>query len=213
MKQSQINRSAMYSATNSYLDTHSAVWNAIPVVNTYKSKLVEIMSNIKSKALDQEAAQVFVGASLVELKHQISIKMDILDDALEAYADDIDDPELLSMAANSKTSYFKLPNEDFETKTKNMLDLLSGRVAEMGDYGTSKEQLNEVKLSFGNYQERRGKPRSYQVASKVATLELEDLFKEGTKVLDKLDKVLKRFKRSNTAFYNGYLTARTIIDN
>ena len=148
-----------------------------------------------------------------ELKIRIAEKMDILDDILEAYADDTENAELLARASNSKRDYIRLPHEDFETKTKNMIDLLEANVAEMGDYGFTQEQIDDAKLSFGTYQDRRGKPRSYQIASRIATTSIDDLMKEATVVLEKLDRVMKRFKRSNTTFYSGYVAARTIVDD
>jgi hypothetical protein len=36
---------------------------------------------------------------------------------------------------------------------------------------------------------------------------------EGDKALEKLDRVMKRFKRSNSTFFNGYQAARTIVDD
>lgn len=212
MTQEQINRTEMYEATNGYMDRNAAVWSTIPIVNTYKTKLVGIISGIKTSAGDQEAAQVFIGNSTREMKQQLSIKLDILDDTLEAYAADTENAELLSKASNSKSDYFRLSNEDFEIKGRNTLDLLTENVGSMTEYGTSAEQIDETKVNFNNFLERRGKPRAYQIESRIATQNLEELFKEGNKILDRMDKVLKRFKRTNPAFYNGYSAARTIID-
>ena len=74
------------------------------------------------------------------------------------------------------------------------------------------EQVEDVKLQFNEFQSQRGKPRAYKIASRVATQNLEDLFEEADGYLKKLDKVMKRFKRSNATFFNGYLAARVTID-
>ncbi|MEQ8470980.1 MAG: hypothetical protein RIC35_07340 [Marinoscillum sp.] len=137
--------------------------------------------------------------------------MDILDDTLEAYAEDTENTELLAQASNTVTDYFSLTNEEFEIKTKNMIDLLDARVAEMVDYGMTAPQIEEVKTSFGLFQDKRGTPRSYRIASRIATSDLVTLFAEANTTVGRLDKVLKRFKRSNTSFYQGYLAARTIV--
>ncbi len=211
MNRDQINRLEMFQATNTYLDAQVEVWTAIPIVSTYKTALVTLIQEIESTSLEQDAAQVFIGSSLRALKRQIALKMDILDDTLEAYAEDTENAELLAQASNTVTDYFSLTNEDFEIKTKNMIDLLDASVAEMADYGMTAPQLEEVKTSFGLFQDKRGTPRSYRIASKVATSDLVTLFAEANITVNRLDKVLKRFKRSNASFYQGYLAARTIV--
>ena len=212
MNQKQINRLEMLQATNDHLVNNPEVWNAIPIIGNYKKQLVQLIDQIKSQALKQDAAQVFVGKSQRDLKKQIADKMDITDDILEAYATDTGDPELLSKTANSYSDYFKLANEDFEIKVKNVIDIADQHLEVTADYGANAAQLDDVKADLNLFLERRGKPRAYQIASRTATLNLEDLFKEVTVILKKLDNVMTRFKRSNVAFYNGYTAARVIVD-
>ncbi|SMD32753.1 hypothetical protein SAMN04488029_1104 [Reichenbachiella faecimaris] len=213
MTREQINRLEMAQATNAYLDANAAVWSAIPIISNYKTTLIQAIQGIQEASLKQESSQVFISASLRELKQQIAQKMDILDDILEAYAADTENAELLSKSSNSASDYFRLANEDFEIKTKNVIDLLDGHVAEMADYGMSADQIEEVKTSFAIFQDKRGVPRSYQIQSRMATEDLAALFDEVNKTLARLDNVLKRFKRSNPAFYVGYDAARHIVKN
>lgn len=213
MNQKQINRLEMMRSTNTYLDATSGAWSAIPIASAYKTGLALVIDQIRTSASDQESAKVFIGTSLMTTKRLIAEKMDILDDVLEAYAEDTENSELLVKASNSKSDYLRLPNEDFETMTSNVIDLLEDHVDDMADYGLTQDQVDDVKLDFGAYQDMRGKPRSYQIASRSATQNIESLMDDGTKTLEKLDRVMKRFKRSNASFYSGYLSARTIVDN
>ena len=95
MTREQINRLEMYQATNTFLDANAAIWSPIPVINTYKTRLVETLNAMEDAADQQESAKVFIGGSLSELKRTISQKMDILDDTLEAYAEDTDNALLV----------------------------------------------------------------------------------------------------------------------
>ena len=213
MNQRQINKVEMMETTNNYLDANTAIWSAIPIITSYKNRLSQVIDELKTAAQDQDAAQVFIGSNLQTLKITIAEKMDILDDILEAYADDNGNTELLAQAENSKTDYIRLTNEAFETKVKNVISLLESNVAEMADYGLTQDQIDDAKLSFSTYQDKRGMPRSYKVASRQATQSIEGLMDEGDKALEKLDRVMKRFKRSNSTFFNGYQAARTIVDD
>ncbi len=213
MKQKDINKLEMFVATNDYLDTHTEVWNTIPVIGGYKNQLSEYITSIKASALDQDKAKIYLGSNLRNLKKQISQKMDLLDDTLEAYAEDTENEELRLQAANSHTDYFRVPNEEFELKVKNVIALMEEHVEAMTDYGVNQEQIDDAKLSFDNYLEQRGKPRSFQIASRIATQSLSDLFAQCTNVIVKLDRMMKRYSKSNASFYNGYTAARLVIDN
>lgn len=211
MNKRQIKKLEMMRSTNAYMDSTSATWNSIPVASNYKTGLAQIIDQIRSSAEDQEAAQVFIGSSLHEIKQRIAEKLDILDDVLEAFAEDTENAELLVQSSNSKSDYLRLANEEFETKASHIIDLLESHVENMADYGLTQDQIEDVKLDFGTYQDKRGKPRSYKIASRSATQNIESLMDEGAQYLDKLDRVMKRFKRSNASFYTGYLSARTIV--
>ena len=213
MNQNQINRLEMLEATNVYLDEKAAVYSAIPVIVNYKNDLVNLIPAIRAAAKEQDEAQVFIGQSRSQLKRLISEKMDILDDTAEAYAADTENAELLSMVSNTMTSYYQLPNEAFETKVKSVIEVMETHVKAMKDYGMTQGMIDDVKLQFDLFGELRGKPRAYRVASRVATQDLEGLFKDAITITQKLDNVMKRFKRSNVSFYNGYLAARTVVDN
>ena len=203
----------MLEATNVYLDEKAAVYSAIPVIVNYKNDLVNLIPAIRAAAKEQDEAQVFIGQSRSQLKRLISEKMDILDDTAEAYAADTENAELLSMVSNTMTSYYQLPNEAFETKVKSVIEVMETHVKAMKDYGMTQGMIDDVKLQFDLFGELRGKPRAYRVASRVATQDLEGLFKDAITITQKLDNVMKRFKRSNVSFYNGYLAARTVVDN
>ncbi len=212
MTQQQINRLEMFQATLDHMNTSPEIWNAIPVIGNYKNLLTQLIQDIKVAAGDQEASRIFLSTSQRQLKKQISDKMDILDDILESYALDTDNAELIGQAANSYSDYFKLSNENFEIKVSHVISLMETYLEQMADYGATTAQIEDVQLDMNLFMERRGKPRSYKIASKVATKSLGDLFKEATPLLKKLDNVIKRFKRSNISFYNGYTSARQIID-
>lgn len=203
----------MFQATNDYLDSQSTVWNTIPIIGTYKNQLATTIDGIKESAKDQADAQVFVGKSVKAFKRTISEKMDMLDDLLEAYALDTDNAELAAKAANTQTDYYSLSYEDFEVKVKQVIGLLETYAGEMSDYGMTTQQIDDVKIDLDQFLAVRGKPRAYQIASSTATKSLEELFDSGREATEKLDRVLKRFKRANASFYNGYIAARKIVDD
>ncbi|GGX07458.1 hypothetical protein [Aquimarina muelleri] len=212
MKQTQINRLEMAQATDNHLNLHTAIWNTIPVFGETKNRLAQLISEIKETAKDQNEAQVFIGSSQREIKKTIADKMDIIDDAIQSYAEDTENAELLSRSSNTASDYFKLPNEDFETKVLAMIQLSEDTLPAMQEYGATQEEIEDVKILANNFLEKRQKPRAFQIASKVATLSLDDQFKEITQILKRLDRLMKRFKSSHPTFYIGYNSSRLVVD-
>ncbi len=212
MNPRQVKILEMMRTTNAYLDANTSVWTAIPIASTYKIALATLLDQIRTSIDNNEASQMFVSPSVLEIKHQVAERMDILDDALEAYAEDTGDTELCIKARNSKDDYLSLPHEDFEIKTCQIIDLLEKHVKKMGDYGLTQDQIDDAKLLFGTYQDERGKPRFYEIKSRSNARNLRDFLAKGAEAVEKLDTVMKRFRRSNTFFYMGYLSARTMSD-
>ncbi|WP_462253382.1 hypothetical protein [Ekhidna sp.] len=202
----------MMRKTNEYLDANTSVWTAIPISSSYKADLASLLDLIRTSADSKEVSQMFVSPSVTKLKNQVAERMDILDDVLEAYAEDTGNKALLEAASNSKADYLRLPGEEFENMTRNIIDLLEENVDNMSDYGMTKDQIEDAKLLFCAYQDEKGRPRFYEIAARSDAKDLNDFLFKGKNVMTRLDNVMKRFRKSNTDFYLGYLSARTIQD-
>ncbi|WP_062061264.1 hypothetical protein [Aquimarina longa] len=113
--------------------------------------------------------------------------MDIIDDAIESFAEDTENAELLSKSSNTPSDYFRLPNEDFEIKVLNIIKLSEETLPQMDGYGMTQEEIEDVKILTNTFLEKRQKPRAFWVASKVATLSLDEQFREATQILKRLD--------------------------
>ncbi len=56
--------------------------------------------------------------------------------------------------------------------------------------------------------------RQYSIKRGVATQNIEELVKQGLDLLyNQLDNLMKIFKRRDPQFYQGYILARTIVDD
>lgn len=200
----------MLEQTNAYLDDHIAVWISVPVINQYKNKIHQLTLAIE-KSLEHEP-RVHTGQNILHLKKQISDKMDILDDTLEAYADDIGNEELRKKADNHYSDYFRLTYDNFLEKVVAVIDLMEENIEDMYNHGIVQDQIDDVKLNLDEFQVSMDKEPTYNMAKQLSKLSVEEYMEEANDYAEKLDKVMKRFKRSNVTFYNGYLAARTVIE-
>ena len=213
MKSTQASKLEMFKAVQTYLDNQTAVWSTIPILTGLKNEFDNLLDDIDSTASDQESARVYMGKNKTTQKRVVAEKTDILNDALEAYAAIEGNAELEQKAAKTFSDLYKLRNLDFDTVVKETIRLLEQHLTDLAGYGVTAEQITDLKNSFDQFLSLQGKPRQFRIAEKQATTGLEDLFINTTELLNnKIDKLMTRFKRSNTNFYNGYLAARVIVD-
>lgn len=213
MNKDQNNRLDMYEAVHTYLDANTDKWNGVPVLITFKNELSDLLSNIREHQDNQEAAKVFLGANKTNQKRFVSEKADILNDALEAYAAIEGNAELEQKAAKSFSDLNRLRNQDFVTIITETITLLEQHLEALADYGVTADQITDLKNTFDQFLMLQGQPRQYRIAGKQATLNLAELFENTSALLaNKMDKVMKRFKRTDTNFFNGYEAARVIVN-
>jgi hypothetical protein len=215
MKQYQIDRKEMHNAVINYLDTNVAVWSVVPKAGEFKNEFSLVNAQIEQAQAEQLAAQVYVGKSKDELKSVIAHKADILNDSIEVFAAVAGDVELESKMAGSYSDLNRLRNVDFPPKIMEIIDAAEANATPLQtDYNVTTEQIDDLKADIDAFLEMSGLPRAYQIASVQATKSLEQLFTEANDILvNKLDKVMKIFKRRDPNFYNGYLAAREVVNN
>jgi len=188
----------------SYLDTHKEIWMAVPIVNTYRNHLAEAINSVKEELSDTSEKLDFGSGTLQQLRITIAEKMDVLDDILEAYAEDIADKKLLDEAKNSKSDYLRLTNDGFERKVNEVFHLLKSHQQALADYGMTKEHMDDVEKDFTDYQDKRANPVSATKSIDQNSTQIRLLLEEGDQAFDRLSKVMVSFRSSNQAFYRGF---------
>ncbi len=214
MNQKQMNRAEMLATTRAYLDANTSVWSSIPVINTIKTQLDDVLQSISEHQEAKEASQVFLGSNKTALKKAVAEKADILNDVLATYAAIEGNATLEQKADRSYSELYRLPNQEFVVVIKETIKLLEEHIEAMADYGMSPDQVTDLKNAYDNYLAISGQPRLYKVATSQAVRALEDLFTQANELLTaRMDRVMKRYKSADPNFYRGYLAARVIVDN
>lgn len=214
MDKDQINHKEMIDTTLSYLDMETAKWTAIPKIGQHKNSLANINLQIEQTHRDQLDSRVYVGKSKRQLKNVVAIKGDILNDLLEAHALEEGNAPLASKMRDSYSDLFRMRDTDFIPKLKDIIqETESNKEVLTTDFGVTDEQIEDIQLSMDQFLEINGLPAIYRVTSARATKDLKTLLREADKALELLDKVMTVFKRSDASFYNGYKSARVIIND
>lgn len=214
MNQRQMNNKHMMEATLSYLDQNSAVWQSIAKIGEVKNRLGVVNLAIDEAAELQDQSAVSIGKSKLALKYIMCEKADIVNDVVEVYAIMEGNNTLADKMADTASDLFKMKNDDMVRRVKMIIakaekfkDIL------VAEYGLTEEQITDLKADLNKFLQLNGLPREYQVKSSMATQSMADLFDEAKDLLaNKLDNLMKVFKRRDPNFYHGYLKARMIVD-
>lgn len=190
--------------TLSYLDSNQNLWDSVPIVKTYRDHLADSVNDLKEELSEQPEKLNFGSGTLHQLRITIAEKMDILDDILEAYAEDVADKNLLEVAKNSKTDYLRLTNDGFERKVVNVLKLLGDFQDPLRNFGLSEDQISDVNEDFEAFKTKRNHPQPVQENQEVSP-QIQLLLEEATHTCDRLTKVMVRFRTSNSSFYQGFM--------
>jgi hypothetical protein len=214
MKKTQTNRKNMVETTLSFLDENAATWQSIAKIGEVKNQLSQLNLEIDNAAEEQQQSEVFVGKIKTTLKRTICEKADILNDIVEVYAFMSANEMLAQTMVDSASDLFKMRNGDMLRRVKQIIDAAVVNTEQLvAEYGMTAEQVTDLQADYDRFLELNGQPREYQVKTSVATLTLTELFNQVNDLLtNKLDNLMKVFKRRDPTFYSGYLKARIIVD-
>jgi hypothetical protein len=204
----------MIEVTLGYLDTHVEKWQSIAKIGEVRNELELKKEAIDDAAKAQLEAAVAPGKMKLELKRTMSKKADILNDIVEVYGVMNFDDQLVQKMSDSYSTLYAMKYEDFFLKVKQIIEQAEANKQTLIDeYGMTEEQIISLQNDYDNMMELSGQPREYRIKSKVATQNLDELFSDAAQILDqKLDNLMKLFKRRDPNFYSGYEKARMVVD-
>ena len=213
METRTMNRYQMVLSARNYLDTSNATWSAIPIMNTLKAKLDDLILGIgeELKATGQSSKGITIGKN--DLKEQISIKTAVLSGSLSAYAAISENPNLLINGSFLKSDIKNMRDVELPERVTNLTDLLTSHRKALVEYGVTKAQVTDLETSVDDFRELVGQPRLKRSQANLAKKAAEELVESAMEVLnDKMDKVMLQFQFTNPSFYEGYKRARVIVD-
>lgn len=212
MKNNLVNYFNMFLNTQDYLDEKSATWSTIPRIVSYKNDFDALLLRIMEM---QKKAQgnVAVTERKNQLKRVIAIKTAIVAGALQAYAYETGNMDLVHKTKIAPSSIEKMKEVEVDALVHAILTQVQIYLAELADYGVTDALVTEISTTLDDFNALIGKPRALLNTKYVALSTLDQLFDEANGLLNnKMDKLMLMFKDSGTDFYEGYERSRVIVD-
>ena len=213
MNKTKTNQYRMFLATQETLDANSPLWNTIPMLLTNKNNLDELIQRIaevNEKTVSNSKA--ITADKDVTLTNLIG-KVVTLSGIVQAFASFTGNIKLAGQVKLTKTDIDRARETDVEALIAPVIKAARKHLADLADYGLTEDMIVETETSLDDFKVLIGQPRTVRNQAFAAITLMDELFDVANDVVkNKLDKLMIRYKFTNTEFYSEYERARTIVD-
>ena len=188
----------------SCLETNKHLLNGDTVtLENHKAHLKALISEIKKEEEHHFMSKTVRQITNCRLKFEISKDISSMDRMLEAFAQDINDEDLLEDANSNHLDYMMLESDAFENKACSRIALLQKYASQLKTYGLQVEQLAVLreKITLHNNEEQ-------SLKNELSSQFYSTKEKETYVLIKKIDPIVAKFKTTHTAFHNSYFCIR-----
>lgn len=213
MTQNQDNITTMFEATLAFLDKNSSVWNGTAAFADAVTRATEGTAQVRTKTGKQQSPTTGVTDEKAQTRDDLEEKLLLVADAIAAFAAKSGDPDLAAKVDVTKSSLDRLPDSDLVQTAQRVLAAAAANLAALGPYGIKDAQKEALEEAASLFSGKKESPRQAMVGRKVETLSLPEAIRSVRSIFrNELDKLMTQFKKPNPDFYNGYFTARIIVN-
>nr|WP_319266415.1 hypothetical protein [uncultured Draconibacterium sp.] len=213
MNKTQTNQFRMFLNTQEALDSNSTLWSSIPVMLSTKNsfdELIQRIGDVNEKTVSNSKA---VTADKAVTLNNLIAKAVTLSGILQAYAAVTGNVKLAGKVALTKTDIERVRETDVEALITPVIEEARKEPANLADYGLTEDMIVETETTLDDFKALIGQPRTVRNQAFAAMTLMEELFDAANDLIkNQLDKLMIRFKFSDTEFYSEYERARTIVD-
>lgn len=213
MNKTQTKQYRMFLATQETLDANSPLWNTIPILLTSKNNLDELIQRVAEVNEKTVSNSKAVTADKSATLNNLTGKTMTISGILQAFAAVTGNIILAGKVKLVKSDIERARETDVEALIAPIISEAHKHIADLADYGLTEDMIVELETSLDDFKVLIGQPRTVRNQAFAAMTLLDELFDAANDVVkNKLDKLMIRFKFTNTEFYSEYERARTIVD-
>jgi hypothetical protein len=213
MNKQQINQYDMYLRIQTVMNAYTSVWQGNSRIKANFSALESAIQAIDENQRKKGTGHSNLYQSKAQLKGQlIEISLRVIK-AVQSYATDEKNTELHAAVNYSKTDFLQARESQLPNICRVVHSKTSIYLAQLLDYGITDTLLTELQGLTDQFKDIVPQTQVTISQGKVTTESMVGLFKQTNHLLrDQLDGKIEQFKTSQTAFYNAYFNARTVLD-
>lgn len=203
----------MYLSVRDYNAAGGAVINSIPNMAGYQTILVGNIVQIQTIRQQQELDKTGIAVNKGELRVDLINKAVDVAKKVEAYAVFVNNYQLKNEVHYVPSDLKSSADTILRDKCQVINDKATANLSNLSTYGVSAAILSAFQTAITAFNASIPKPRLGQVDKKDATAQLKVLFENTDKILSKMDAMIEVIRTSNLNFYNGFKSARIIIES
>lgn len=214
MDDKSTNRTDMIRLTVKFCDDNTSATAGItafaPVLATTKTKL-SLIDSLNEISIGTTKGVTLDAVKLRKTMTELALKCA---NAVIAYASSINDNTLKAKVNYTESDFKKMKKEDVDDVCQTIHDVTNTHLEKAKNYGVSEADVTDLQTAIALYRTAVQNPRQAIISKKEANKKIKEIIREIIDNLFKnqMDKMASTLKTSNADFYNGYFSAREIID-
>lgn len=202
----------MWRAVLIVLDQYATVWNSTGAFVTAYNELKALILILEKDAGTQLTADEGVVTDRDMAENMAVNHVLDLAGAIKAYAIDKDDAVLYAHVAVPRSSIERLPDNEQYAKMAAMMEAIRPLGGSTAAYGVTPALVTAADAALEHYKKVMVAPRAATADISAATTNIPVILRQGRKVLDKMDGLIRRFRATSPKFVSAYGSARIIVD-
>jgi len=214
MKRGIKNKIAMYQTVQAILQQNQSSWGSTPAFATLVGEFSGKLQELEDLSFQHGSVRLGVTAAKNALRKQTTEQARVFFGALKAHALFVKDVELAERANITQSALNNLGNLAFKHKLDEIIQLVTVRLNELGEYGIDQTKLDEFQGLRDACEAAFLLPRQAMVDRKTLTESIRQRVKSIDLLLKRgIDGLMMAYKTAAPDFYFHYKASRSIVDS
>lgn len=212
MTNSQEIRLMMCITVDEYCNQYPSITKKLPLFDENRTVLSGTIREITTMSTQQKVDRTG-GAS--DKKHLAATLITLVADSARkqtAFAKLSNNLPLLAEVNIPESSFRNFSDTDLRDYSQIIYDRGQSNIDSLAGYGITAESQAALLSAIEAYGAALAKPRLGTTVTRQATQRLEQLFKQANAALEKMDAAVEIVRLTESDFYNGYRTARKLVN-
>ncbi len=214
MNATQENQVGMFYSVQATAVKHSEAWQGLPAFSQSYDQFSDLVSIIAQTARDQLTGITGATVDKHRARRALTEVAFPIGTAFQSWALAQGNDQLATQAYHPRTDYLYQRDTAAETYASKLLEVATPHIADLGDYGISQADLDELEEAITGYHDLLVAPRTAITDRKAATLLMAQAFAEARAILRfRLDKLVPLIAQDYSEFAVDWWNARQIVDS
>ena len=212
MTSQQEDRLSMYLTFKDYQAPHTSITDGLPNYSENSTIFLDTIPQIQSIWEQQKLSKKGVTDSKNQLKETLIVLTADYARKLGAYAKFTNNAKLAQQVKFSEGKLRQVADTAVKNYGQIVYDLAQPLVGSLAQYGITDETQATLADAITAYNDSIGKPGAERSEGTQLTKQLATLFKTADTALENMDAAVEIIRLTQVDFYNGYKSARKVIE-